>query len=266
MIDENEVNQDWYKEIDLLGKGFDEIPDNIYEEKKALLIRGCSSQNLLKNYEKYSLKFGEALEYNNKNYKTLSGINKQAEIEYHTDGVSCLDPFKVPKFLFFLVENWPINEGGDFKLSYIPKMLNKLPTFILDVLEKQKLQFFNYFEEHAKLDYEYISFEKKTLEIIGKEKILSIFLPIDDTNIPNLPWKYKMKFANLNFKETLEILNIIKNISKSNDCERKIALKNNDVLFVDNRYVMHGRLKFNNEVNRCLHRIQILHKNNTYDL
>ena len=73
-----------------------------------------------------------------------------------------------------------------------------------------------------------------------------------------------MKFSDLSLEESLETLNLIKSIAKSNEC-KKISFNRNDMLFVDNRFVMHGRLKFN-EVNRCLHRIQILPKTNTYDL
>ena len=191
----NFVKHSWFSELNLRGKDLEDIPVEVFKKKRALLIKGCNPDNLLKKYEKYALKFGKALEYDNKNYRTLAGTSKQAEIEYHTDGVSCLDPLKIPKFLFFLAEDWPVNEGGEFKLSYMPKMLEKLPPYILEILEKQKLQFFNYFAEHSKLDYEIVSFQKRVLEYIGKEKILSIFLPIDDINIPNLPWKYKMKFS-----------------------------------------------------------------------
>lgn len=266
MIKESHSKHSWFSELNLNGKDFEDIPEEMFKEKRALLVKGCNPVDLFQKYEKYALKFGKALEYNNNNYRTLAGTSKQAEIEYHTDGVSCLDPLKIPKFLFFLVEDWPLNEGGEFKLSYMPKMLEKLPPHTLEILEKQYLQFFNYFEEHTKLDYEIVSFQKKVLEFIGKEKILSIFLPIDDINIPNLTWNYKMKFSDLSLEESLETLNLIKSISKSNDCEKKISFNRNDMLFVDNRFVMHGRLKFNREVNRCLHRIQILPKTNTYDL
>ena len=100
---ENFVKHSWFSELNLQGKDFKDIPEEVFEKKSALLIKGCNPVNLFKKYEKYALKFGKALEYDNKNYRTLAGTSKQAEIEYHTDGVSCLDPLKIPKYLFFLV-------------------------------------------------------------------------------------------------------------------------------------------------------------------
>ena len=210
---------------------------------------------LLNNLAKY-------LDYDNKSYFSFDEISQQ-EISYHTDGVSCLDCKRIPKYLFFYVEKHPQRARGEFKISFIPNIIKKLPEGYLKVLKSQKLQYLNYngtlkkFIKPKGTKGDVVSFEKYCFRKVNGESTLDMFLPIDKVN-KDVGWEYKMKFESLSLIKSKKILNFIKDKSEEIDCEKLINFFNNDILILNNYMFFHGRKKFSKQIKRNLHRIQIL--------
>ena len=230
-------------------------------KNKALILRNPSELNLFNNYCELALSFGKSLDYNNKPYFKFDE-NSQQEIGFHTDGVSCLDEKKIPKYLFFLVKNWPSGKKGNFKISSTSKIISKLPTNILKILRNNKLQYLNYGGTLKKFrkkinDDDIISFQKYSMKKTNGKWTLDMFLPLKKMH-KDLKWEYKMKFENLDLNDSKKILHIIRKVAESKECMTEFALKKNDILVVNNQKFFHGRNKFSEKVKRSLYRIQIL--------
>ena len=82
-------------------------------------------------------------------------------------------------------------------------------------------------------------------------------MPLDKIT-SDIKWDYLMKFENLSYDESNKILMEIKKIAISEDCQKELPLKNNDILILNNNLFLHGRKPFNKKINRKLYRIQIL--------
>ena len=252
----------FFNEIDLDNKSILQYSREKYIEYPSILIKNALVDNLLEDFTSLAKSFGDYLDYENSPYK-LFREDTQQEIEYHSDGVSCLNPNRIPKYLFFYAKNWPINNGGNFKISYIPNIVSNLPEGILNILKNQKLQFFNYAGTHKKFIkpknsiHDILTFEKYALTKVDSEYKLDLFLPINKLT-DDIKWEYLMKFENLSYTESKKILNQIKQIAMSKDCQKEISLKNNDILIFNNNLFLHGRNKFTKNIKRELYRIQIL--------
>jgi len=256
------MHTNFYQEIDLKNKSLKNLPRKIIYEFPATLIKNTHSKNLLEEFTTLAKSFGDYLDYDNKPYK-LFKEDSQQEIEYHSDGVSCLDLKKIPKYLFFFVKLWPDNSGGNFKFSYIPNIVSSLPESIIKVLECQKLQYFNYAGTHIKFikpknfKGDIKTFEKYALTKVGSDYKLDLFLPLNEMT-EDIKWEYLMKFEKLSFEESNSILNEIKKIAISKYCQKELILKDNDILILNNNLFLHGRKSFTKKIYRELYRIQIL--------
>lgn len=252
----------FFQQLDLQKQTLDKIDYKSIIDNSSILIKNVNDNNILDGFIKFSKDFGEYLDYENKPYYLFDG-NTQQEIEYHSDGVSCLDENRIPKYLFFYAKSWPQNSGGEFKISYTPNIIKKIPQKYTDILLSQKLQFLNYagtdkkFIKPAGVRGNVVSFEKYALRKIHGEYKLDLFLPIDKIT-EDIKWEYLMKFEKLSLNASLDILNDIKIIAKDVDCEKTFEFNDNDILVFNNNLFLHGRKKFTKKINRKLYRIQIL--------
>ena len=251
-------NNEFLNIIDLKGKNLFNIK-NLISNKKINLLVNVNKENILKRFINFSKMFGPILKYGNKPYYKFNGISQQ-EIGLHTDGVSCLVKKKIPKLLFFYVSMWPQNCSGHFKVVSIKKLLSKIPKNFLKILETQDLQYLDYLPQHMKISKNQVSFQKKCLYKVNGNLSLNMFLPLKKNN-PNLPWKYKMKFENLNIRDSKKILSKIRYLAEQNDCLIKIPLLRETIMIFNNEKFFHGRESFTKKIKRSLYRIQILNKN-----
>ena len=230
-------------------------------ENKVTILRNPNKKNLFRDYVDLSLSFGKFLDYNNNPYYKFDESSQQ-EIGFHTDGVSCLDERKIPRYLFFYVKNWPKGKKGFFKVSSINKIISKIPKNFLKILKQNKLQYLNYggtlkkFVKSNKKE-DIVSFEKYSLKKVNRKWTLDMFLPLKKMH-KDLKWEYKMKFENLDIFHSMKILHSIRKIAENKDCTSQFPLKNDDILIVNNEKFFHGRNKFTDKVKRSLYRIQIL--------
>ena len=164
---------------------------------KVTIIKNSLKDNIFEDFIKLSKSFGTYLHYDNKPYYKFDETSQQ-EIGFHTDGVSCLDYKKIPKYLFFYVKDWPQNKKGFFKISSIKKIISKIPENYLSILKKNKLQYLNYSGTLQKFNKsknfkDVVSFEKYCLRKINGNWTLDMFLPLRKMH-KDLKWEYKMKF------------------------------------------------------------------------
>ena len=256
------MNTNFFKEIDLKNKSLLSLSKDNLIESPSVLIKNARNKNLFAEFISIAKSFGDYLDYDNKPYKLFDEDSKQ-EIEYHSDGVSCIDLKRIPKLLFFFAKSWPINLGGNFKFSYTPNIVSLLPSSIIHLMKNQKLQFFNYAGTHSKfikpknLDGDVMVFEKHALSKVDGEYKIDLFLPLDKIT-SDIKWDYLMKFEDLSFEESNKILVEIKKIAISECCQKELPLKNNDILILNNNLFLHGRKAFSQKIKRELYRIQIL--------
>jgi hypothetical protein len=250
-------NNEFLNVIDLKKKNLLNIK-NFISNKKINLLVNVDKKKILKKFTNFSKIFGPALKYRNKPYYKFNEISQQ-QVGLHTDGVSCLVNKKIPKLLFFYVSMWPQNCAGRFKVVSIKKLLSKIPKKYLKILKTQDLQYLDYFPQHRKISKNQVSFQKKCLYKVNGNWSLNMFLPLKKDD-PTLPWKYKMKFENLNIQNSKKILSKIRFLAEQNDCLTKIPLLSETIMIFDNEKFFHGREKFTKKIKRSLYRIQTLNK------
>jgi len=227
---------------------------------KISIIKNFSLEDRFVSFVNLSKTFGQTLDYNKKPYFQFNESSQQ-EIGFHTDGVSCLEYYKIPKYLFFYVEKWPTNNKGFFKVSSTQKIIQMLPKKYLQILKTNKLQYLNYNGTHKKFikttNEDVVSFQKYCLRKVNERWTLDMFLPLEKMS-KDVKWEYKMKFENLCLNESVEILEKIRQIAESEECAIEFPLSSGDIMIINNERFFHGRNEFDAKVKRSLYRIQVL--------
>ena len=249
-----EINN-WIVKINLEDDKLHDIPNDIIDKYIGIIID--NHQIKYDDYVNYALSFGNFLDYNGGPVYSFDGSSAEP-VEYHTDGVSSPDINKVPKYVLFYVERWPVNDGA-FSLCNIEILFSKLDKYIQNIFRNEKLEFYNYYPDQYNSSEDLFSFSIDPLRIIDGNEYLRLFVPIEDSLLDQVKWKYKMKFSNKSFEESKKILVRLRDLSRSEDCQIDIQFKKNDILIIHNNKVFHKRHEFKNvDKNRILHRIQIL--------
>lgn len=229
-------------------------------KNKITLIKNFCLKNSFKNYINLAKSFGKTLDYNNKPYFKFNESSQQ-EIGLHTDGVSCLNYKKIPRYIFFYVHSWPKNKKGFFKVSSTKKIIQMLPKKYVQILKNHKLQYLNYAgtnKRFVKINNEdEVTFKKFCLRKVNGQWTLDIFLPIKKMR-KEVKWEYKMQFEDLSLKESEKILKYISKLGNNKQCKSQLSLSSKSLLIVNNERFLHGRNNFSEKVKRSLYRIQVL--------
>ena len=98
MIIKRNKQHNWFYEFDLENKSLLVVPPPTIMSKPCVLIKNAQKENIFNNFITFAKQFGKYLDYDNKPYFSFDEISQQ-EISYHTDGVSCLDYKRIPKYL-----------------------------------------------------------------------------------------------------------------------------------------------------------------------
>lgn len=228
--------------------------------KKVTIIKNYCLNDHFNDYIKLSKSFGKILNYDNKPYFKFNESSQQV-IGFHTDGVSCLDFKKIPKYILFYVKKWPKNKLGFFKVSYTKKIIEMLPKKYVKILKSHKLQYLNYngtLKKFKKINNkDEVTFKKYCLRKVNAHWTLDMFLPLKEIS-KDVKWEYKMKFENISLKLSVKILETIRKIAEKKECLCEFPLSSGDILIFNNERFFHGRNKFTEKVRRSLYRIQVL--------
>lgn len=227
---------------------------------KITFIKNFSLIDSLGDCIKLSKSLGKILYYNNKPYLKFDESSQQA-IGLHTDGVSCLNYNKIPKYILFYIDNWPKNKKGLFKISSTKKIVKMLPKKYIQILKNHKLKYFNYNGTHKRYikvnNKDVVTFKKHCLRKVNGHWTLDMFLPMK-TMSKDIKWEYKMQFEGLSLKDSQKILNDIRKIADQKECLYNFSLRSKCVFIINNEKFFHARNKFSEKVKRSLYRIQIL--------
>ena len=92
--------------------------------------------------EKFGEKFGNFLDYGNKNHVIYNLIHNENPL--HFDGVSTLDKSRIPDRLLFFVNKIPPTSEGKFRILNCESILYDLSDDVLKFLKNVELEYYGY--------------------------------------------------------------------------------------------------------------------------
>ena len=143
-----------------------------------------------------------------------------------------------------------------FKVANAVTALDHIPEDVKEILRSKPLQFYGYFkDQQKKVSPENYSFEIMTISKINGVERLRLYMPSVGDRIKEDPKKI---FTGMSESASMEILEILRKALTREENIRRFNFKNNDVMFLNNDLLFHGREKFLGKFDRRLDRIQIL--------
>ena len=242
-----------------------ELPD--VRLSRAVLLRN-HAQVTPAAYHEYVAKLGFPLPYGDGVELVFEGETLK-EDDLHYDGISSVDPKRVPAYVAFYVERaLGPGVGGEFTIVDCARAVELIPNDLREFLRSHKEQFFGYpLYNKSQPKPDELTFEVDSITSFDGVERLRIHLPFsaasakitaDGRRVHSRAHDFSLAFSGCDGRETLEIFDEVRKIVVREDVMWTIEFQDGDILIIDNEFVFHGRHGLTRPTHRVMRRVQLL--------